>query len=94
MESEEDEIKSKQASKKDRTLLDNSGSETWVLTNPFNFGPILSKNRLLPPIKPHPFYRLILISFFIIASLGYAHIKLQQELRDANVAQEKAQYIY
>ena len=30
------------------------------------------------------------ILFFNIASLGYAHIKLQQELRDANVAQEKA----
>ena len=36
----------------------------------------------------------MIILFFVIASLGYAHIKLQQELRDANVAQEKAQYIY
>ena len=36
----------------------------------------------------------MIISFFILASLGYAHIKLQQELRDANVAQEKAQYTY
>ena len=31
----------------------------------------------------------IFILFFNIA-LGYAHIKLQQELRDANIAQEKA----
>ena len=77
-----------------RLILDSSGSETLVLTNPFNFGPTLSKNRHIPPIKPHPFYRLIIILFFILATLGYAHIKLQQELRDANVAQEKAQYIY
>ena len=27
---------------------------------------------------------------FIIGSLGYAHLKLQQELRDANIAVEKA----
>ena len=33
---------------------------------------------------------IIFTLFFIVASLGYAHIKLQQELRDANVAQEKA----